>query len=148
MVNSVVLVGRITRDLELKRSSSGVAVLGFTLAVDDSRKNPDGSRKANFIPCTAIGNSAELIDRYCSKGSLIAVSGQIQSRQFQTRDGQNRTSIDVLVSNFTFCGAKSSQNGDNESLSQGNNNSYQADNSSDDVMDYSQIDLADDDLPF
>lgn len=147
MINSVVLVGRITRDLEIRRGASGVGVLPFTLAVDDARKTADGNRATNFIPCKAFGNSADLIAKYCRKGSLIAVSGTLQSSTFERRDGTKATSIEVNVNNFTFCGAKTSQtSGDNTFVNDGENQGFTSDNSDD--TDYGNIQLADDDLPF
>ncbi len=152
MINRVVLVGRITKELEIRRGVSGVGVLPFTLAIDSVRKDAQGNRMTNFIPCRAIGNTAEIMERYCTKGSLVAVDGYIQSSRYEKRDGTSATSIEVVVQSMTLCdNRKSAQKMEDNSFSQvdGNTSGYQSDiNNNVDDTDYSQMDLADDDLPF
>ncbi len=153
MINRVVLVGRITRELEIRRSTSGVAILPFTLAIDSVRKDPQGNRMTNFIPCRALGNIAETIEKYCTKGSLIAVEGYIESSRYERRDGTSASSLDVFVQAMTLCdNRKNTQRNSEDSISQlnGNTSGYEPDTTENetDNTDYSQMDLADDDLPF
>lgn len=99
--NSVTLVGRITKDLELRNTTSGTNVLGFTLA------NNGRNDQVSYIDCVAFNKSAELIDQYCSKGSQLAVSGRLQQRSYDAKDGSKRYVTEVIVNDFQFLGGKS-----------------------------------------
>lgn len=146
MINRVIIVGRIVNDLELKRSSSGFAFLSFTVAVDENRKDENGERKTNFIPVKVLGKLAETIEKYFKKGRMIGVDGSLSVSRFDRRDGTKGTRIEVLMSDFTFC---DSTKANNDSISQDNGSSgYEPDLDSDEEIDYSKLDLADDDLPF
>ncbi len=150
MINRVVLLGRITRDPELRRSQSGVAIVPFTIAVDGLRKDSEGNRITNFIPCRALGQTAEILAKYTVKGSLIAIEGYLQTSRFERRDGSMASSMDVVVSSLTLCDSrnKNTQKGSaNFPIDEPSNEPSFNDDSNSDV-DYSQMDLADDDLPF
>lgn len=96
-INRVVLVGRLTRDPELKYTPSGVPVAHFTVAVDRNQApNAQGEKETDFIPCVAWQKSAEFAANYLQKGRLVGVDGRIQVRRYQTQDGQNRTFTEVV----------------------------------------------------
>lgn len=148
MINRVILVGRITKEPELRTTASGINVLSFTLAFDNKNKNADGTRGSSFINCTAWRNNADIIAKYCHKGSQIGIDGSLQERKYQRRDGTNASVIEVVVNEIALLGSKSSSstyNSQPEPASQG----YVADEEPvDDVMAGGDGDLADDDLPF
>lgn len=148
MINRVILVGRITKEPELRTTASGINVLSFTLAFDNKNKNADGTRGSSFINCTAWRNNAGIIAKYCHKGSQIGIDGSLQERKYQRRDGTNASVIEVVVNEVALLGSKSSSstyNSQPEPASQG----YVADEEPvDDVMAGGDGDLADDDLPF
>ena len=87
MVNRVVLVGRLTRDPELRKTPTGVSVASFTLAVDNTRKNPDGTRGTCFLNCTVFREQGENLVKFCRKGSLVGVDGSLNQRNFVRQDG-------------------------------------------------------------
>ena len=102
MLNHVTIMGRLTNDVELRRINSGKAVASFTIACD----KPGKDNGASFIPCVAWEKTGEFINQYFSKGSAIALEGRIESRQYETRDGQKRTVLELVVSQAHFCGKK------------------------------------------
>lgn len=104
MINSVVLMGRIVNDLELKTTQSGLSVVSFRIAVD--RKYSKGEKQTDFFDVVAWRNQAEFICKYFHKGSLIALEGELQTRSFQTKDGTNRTVTEVLANNVSFTGER------------------------------------------
>ncbi|HHX40912.1 MAG TPA: single-stranded DNA-binding protein [Armatimonadetes bacterium] len=96
-LNRVVLIGRLTRDPELKYTPSGLPVANFTLAVDRNQApNAQGEKETDFIPCVAWRQQAEFAANYLGKGRLVAVEGRIQVRKWQTQDGQTRWSTEVI----------------------------------------------------
>jgi single-strand DNA-binding protein len=102
-MNKVVLIGRLTRDPELKfTAGSGVAVATFTLAVDRKFKNKEGQKEADFINIVAYSKPAEIIANYMKKGRLIAVSGRIETRTYEGNDGQKKYYTDVVLEDFQF----------------------------------------------
>ena len=103
-MNNVNLTGRITKDPELKTTPSGKNYLMFIIAVDRGYKDAQGNKQSDFIPCVAWNSQADFIGKYVKKGNLIEVTGQIQSRNYQTQSGENRVLIEVVldsVSNLT-----------------------------------------------
>lgn len=106
MLNRVVLMGRLVADPELKTTNTGISVTSFRIAVDRSYVKAGAERQADFFDIVAWRSSAEFVCRNFSKGSLIAVDGQLQSRQYQTKDGQNRTAIEVVADNISFTGER------------------------------------------
>lgn len=102
-MNKVILIGRLTRDPELKfAAGSGVAVTTFTLAVDRNFKNKEGQREADFINMVAYGKLAETLANYLKKGKLIAASGRIETRTYEGNDGQKKYYTDVVIEDFQF----------------------------------------------
>ena len=102
MLNHSVIMGRFVRDPEIRRTNSGKAVTSFTIACD----KPGRDSGASFIECVAWEKTAEFIDNYFTKGSAIIVEGRLESRQYETKDGQKRTVTEVVVSQAHFCGKK------------------------------------------
>lgn len=102
MINNVVLVGRITKDIDLRMSESGKVYTNFTLAVNRAFKGQDGQQQADFISCKTFNKQAENLARYCGKGSLIAVVGNIQVSNFQGKDGNTIYRTEVIANNIQF----------------------------------------------
>ena len=106
MINRVVLVGRMTRDPELRRTSSGAAVTGFSLAINRNYQSASGEQQTDFINCVVWNKVAENVERYCSKGSLVGIEGRIQSRQYDVQDGTKRTVVEVVCDSVQFLETK------------------------------------------
>lgn len=106
-INNVTLMGRLTADAELKNTQSGVSVVNFTIAVDRKYQPSGEEKKANFIDCVAWRGTAEFISKYFGKGQMIAIEGEIQTDSYTDKDGNNRKKTEIVVSNASFCGAKS-----------------------------------------
>ena len=103
MLNHIVLMGRLVRDPELRYTQANVPVASFRIAVDRDFGGRDGSeRQADFIDCVAWRQTGEFVSKYFRKGSMIVVSGRLQSRKWQDRDGNNRTSWEVSADNVYF----------------------------------------------
>lgn len=112
MLNKIVIMGRLTRDPELRYTQSQTPVASFTVAVDRDYKNADGSRGTDFIDCVAWRQGGEFISRYFRKGSMIVVAGSLQSRQWTDRDGNKRTAWEVNVENSYFGESKREDRGE------------------------------------
>lgn len=112
MLNKIFIMGSLTRDPELRRTQNGTAVTSFTLAVDRDFKNADGTKDTDFIDVVAWRNTAEFVSKYFSKGRMIVVSGSLQSRKWQDRNGQNRISWEVIADNVYFGDSKRDSAGD------------------------------------
>ena len=97
-LNRVVLVGRLTRDPEMRTTTNGNKVANFGLAVDRQRKSQDG-QDVDFFNVSAWGNSAEFVANYLTKGRLVAVDGRLQTRKYTTQDGQNREVVEIVADN-------------------------------------------------
>ena len=104
--NGVHIMGRITRDLELRHTQSGTAVCQFCVAVTRSFKDANGEYQSDFIDCVAWRNSAEFIIKYFSKGAMIALDGELQTRNYTDKDGNKRKATELLVSSAAFTGEK------------------------------------------
>lgn len=106
MINRVVLTGRLTRNPELKTTQSGLAVATFNLAVNRQYAGADGQRTADFISCVIWRKSAENFCNFTSKGSLVGIDGQIQTRTYDNKDGQRVYVTEVVVDNFALLESK------------------------------------------
>lgn len=106
MINNSVLMGRLTATPELRQTASGVSVTSFTLAVERSFVKQGEERQADFIDCVAWRNTAEFVTRYFEKGSMIAVVGSIQTRNYEDKNGNKRKATEIVVDNASFCGSK------------------------------------------
>lgn len=123
MVNNVVLVGRLVRDVDLRQTSTGKMMTYFTLAVNRNFKNEQEEQAADFIGCVAFDKKAENMARFLSKGSLISVEGRISTRNFQGNDGKTVYVTEVVASNITFLESKKQQ-GNTTQYGQVQNSSY------------------------
>ena len=109
MLNHIVIMGRLTRDPELRSTQSGVSVASFTVAVDRDFGGRDGGEKqTDFIDCVAWRQTGEFVSKYFHKGSMIVVSGRLQSRKWQDREGNNRTNWEIQADNVYFGESRSS----------------------------------------
>jgi single-strand DNA-binding protein len=111
-INKVIISGNLTRDPELRATTSGMPVLGFGVAVNDRRKNQNTGEwedYPNFIDCTMFGARAEGVSRFLSKGSKVAIEGKLRWSQWE-RDGQKRSKIEVIVDEIEFLTARSENN--------------------------------------
>ncbi len=110
MLNHITLMGRMTRDPELRYTQSGTAVASFSLAVErDFGSRDGGERQTDFIDCVAWRQTGEFVSKYFSKGSMTAVSGRLQIRDWNDREGNKRRSAEVVVDNVYFCESKKSR---------------------------------------
>ena len=114
MLNKFIAMGRLTAHPELKTTTSGTSVTSFTLAVDRNYTAKGDTRKTDFIKCVAWRNTAEFISKYFKKGKLMAIEGELQSRDYEDRDGNKRTAWEVIVSNAYFGGDKSESSNDED----------------------------------
>lgn len=105
-MNKVILMGRLTRDPELKQTNSQISVTNFSLAVDRRFKTQNGERETDFFDCVAWRGTAEFVAKYFSKGSRILVSGTLQSRTWEDQNGQNRKQVEVVVDETEFADSK------------------------------------------
>ena len=117
MLNHIVLMGRLTRDPELRRTGSGVAVASFTLAVDRDYAAQGAERETDFIDIVAWRGTAEFVEKYFSKGRMIVVAGRLQIRNWQDKEGNKRRSAEVVADNVYF-GDSKRDNADGGSFNQ------------------------------
>lgn len=144
MINSVNLTGRLTRDPELRVSQSDIAIGNFTLAVNRTFTDRNGDRQADFINCVAFKKTAELLKQYVSKGSQIGVTGRLQSRSYENKEGQRVYVTEVVVENLVFLDTKS----DNAQQSTNNYNQQSNVSVGQNPFGNSTSDITDEDLPF
>ncbi len=145
MVNNVVLVGRITRDPELRHSASGSAVCSFSLAINRNFKNQAGEYEADFVNCVAFNQTANLMEQYVNKGQLISVQGRLQSRSYDDNTGRKVYVTEVVCNTVSFLESKRSMDNsasipDMSSPAPQTNQTFE----SQDV----DVSIDDDDLPF
>lgn len=166
-MNKVILIGRLTRDPEMRTTPSGVATTSFSIAVQRNYANAQGDREADFINCVAWRKQAENIAKYCTRGSQVAVDGRIQTRNYDAQDGTKRYVTEVIADNVSFLGGRSTSS---ESSSYAANNYNNVSNTNDSMSSNnfggsndivttnlsedpyanmgSEVALSDDDLPF
>lgn len=111
MLNHIVLMGRLTRDPELRRTQSGTAVASFALAVDRDFKGQDGEKETDFIDIVAWRNTAEFVSKYFTKGRMAVVEGRLQIRPWTDKDGNKRRSAEVVAGNVYFGDSKRDSDG-------------------------------------
>lgn len=145
-LNRVVLVGRLVRDPEMRKTNSGAAVTSFTIAVDKpGRVENNQDRAASFIACTCWNKTAENVAKFCKKGYLVGVDGRLNQRSYEDKMGQKRSVTEVIAESVQFLSEKNRGNDDTPVSS----SPYSNDDS---VRDYSDshegIDGTDDDMPF
>ncbi len=132
MINKAILMGRLTRDPELRHTGTGKPVCSFTVAID----NRHGEDKTDFINCVAWNKTAEFVSKYFSKGKMIIVIGRISTRSWEGQDGKRCYATDVIANEVSFGESKRAQEGSEQS---------NLENFSDD---FEPLDMDDDDLPF
>ena len=106
MINNVVLVGRLTKDIDMRYTQSGTAVASFSLAVERNFKNAQGERETDFINCVIWRKAAENFARFTRKGSLVGIEGSIQTRNYENNQGQRVYATEILVDNFSLLESK------------------------------------------
>ena len=106
MLNKIFLMGRLTRDPELRRTQSGTAVTSFSLAVDRDFKSQSGEKETDFIDVVAWRSTAEFVAKYFTKGRMAVVEGRLQIREWKDKDGNNRRSAEVVAENIYFGDSK------------------------------------------
>lgn len=170
MINRVVLVGRLTRDTELRYTTSGNAVGTFSLAVNRQFTNDKGEREADFINCVIWRKAAENFANFTGKGAQVAVEGRLQTRNYENKDGQRVYVTEVVVDNFSLLESRAEseqrrqangeatqaqQNSGNvfgqptqQNTTQGQNNPFGAPSSNDPFGGGQELDITDDNLPF
>ena len=130
MLNHIVVMGRLTRDPELRRTGSGIAVTSFTVAVDRDFPNKEsGERETDFIDCVAWRQTGEFISKYFTKGRMIVVDGRLEMRDWTDKDGNKRTSAEIVVANAYFGDSKRDSDGGSNASYGGNSyggNTYSA----------------------
>lgn len=109
MLNKIIIMGRLVRDPELRRTQSGTAVTSFRLAVDRDYKAEDGSKQADFFDVVAWRSTAEFVSKYFSKGRMAVVDGRLQSRPWTDKDGNKRVSIEIVADSVYFGDSKRSE---------------------------------------
>ncbi len=120
MLNHIVIMGRLVRDPELRRTGSGIAVASFRVAVDrDFAPKDGGERKADFIDCVAWRQTGEFVSKYFTKGRMIVVDGRLEMRDWTDKDGNKRTSAEIVADNVYFGDSK--RDGDSAGASYGGN---------------------------
>lgn len=158
MINRTVLVGRLTKDPELRYTPNGVAVASFTIACDRPFTNQQGEREADFIRCVVWRRPAENVANYLKKGSLAGVEGRIQTRSYDDNDGRRVFITEVVADRVQFLEPKSSRSsGQGSAEPYGGGNQNQSQNQPQNQSPYGDdpfandgkpIDISDDDLPF
>ena len=114
MLNQIIIMGRLTRDPELRRTGSGVAVTSFTVAVDREFAQKDsGEKETDFIDCVAWRQTGEFVEKYFAKGRMAVVAGRLQIRNWNDKDGNKRRSAEVIVENIYFADSKKESGGSN-----------------------------------
>lgn len=102
MLNRITIMGRITKDIDLKYTQSNTAVVSFSLACERDMKDKDGKRQTDFIDCVAWRNTAEFVSKYFQKGSMAVVSGRLQNKEWTDKNGNRRVQAEILVENIYF----------------------------------------------
>ena len=148
MINRVVLVGRITKDIELKQTQTGVSVASFTLAVNRTFKK-EGQLDADFVPVVVWRKQAENVVRYVGKGSLVGVEGRLQTRSYDAADGSKRFVMEVVANSVQFLDSRNQSENETPKTT---NKSNQRQPAMQDEMNFdfddNTFDISDDDLPF
>lgn len=160
MINRVVLVGRLTKDVELRYTPSGVAMARFTLAVNRTFSNQQGEREADFINCVVWRKQAENAANYLKKGSLAGVEGRIQTGSYEGQDGKRVYTTDVVADSVQFLEPRSSSGNREQGEQTTSQQSSSTQNHTSNQQNYTRVDenpfsnssgpieVSDDDLPF
>ncbi len=145
MLNHIVIMGRLTRDPELRHTQSGTPVASFSLAVDRDFGSRDGEKQTDFIDVVAWRNTAEFVSKYFAKGRMAVVSGRLQIRDWTDKEGGKRRSAEVVAENIYFGDSKKSEAGNDRSSSMSPGGGYSAPVQG---SDFAELDEDDGELPF
>ena len=149
MFNHVVLIGRLTRDPESRKTSTGLTVVSFSVAVNDSSsKGPNGERNTLFMDCSIFGTRAENVAKFVRKGSLVAVSGRLNQRKYTNRDNQQVTVIETIADNVDFLEPKSANGATPDASIRQQAPAQDYSDEAADSGNLDGIDVVSDDLPF
>ena len=152
MLNKVILIGRTTRDVDFRRTSTGTPVATFTLALDNRYVLKDGKPTTDFINCVAWNKTAETMDKYVKKGMLIAVEGRLQTRNYENKDGNRVYVTEVVCDNMRMLENRNSSNTSTylEDYEPSNNGYQKDENNESEVKDTNSVEfnISEDDLPF
>lgn len=118
MLNLVAIMGRLVADPQMRQTNTGKNVASIRVAVDRSFSSSTGQRQADFFDVVVWDRSAEFVCKYFQKGSMIAIDGRLQSRQYQDKTGANRTAIEIVAQNINFCGSKGGDGSNSSAPSQ------------------------------
>lgn len=146
-MNKVILIGRLTKDPELRTTASGVSVCGFTIAVNRRFKNADGNYDADFISCVAWRQQADFLTKYFTKGRMVGLVGSIQTRTYEDKDGKKVYITEVAADEIHFVDSKASS-GDSRQSAPASQSSAPAMPSTDEGDGFIPMPPGDDDLPF
>lgn len=148
-MNKAIIIGRLTRDPEMRTTGSGINSTSFTVAVSRNYANQNGERETDFINCVAWRKQAENIAKYCTKGTQVAVEGRIQTRSYDAQDGTKRYVTEIIADNVTFLGRSGATSASENNYVGAGNDIATTDISEDPFKDFgSEVALSDDDLPF
>ena len=149
MLNKAILIGRLTKDPELRSTSNNISVTSFTIAVDRNFTNQQGERETDFIPVVAWRSLAETCARYLTKGRLVAVSGRMQVRSYEGNDGLKRYITEVVADEVQFLERNPNSGGaPGNAPIPGSGNSKPTGNGASEPDGFSPLDVDDDELPF
>ena len=146
MLNVITMVGRLTRDPELRRTNSGTSVGAFTIACDDSRKGPNGEKQAVFIDCTLFGKQSETLVKFFKKGNLIGITGHLSQRKYVNRQNVEVRATEIIVDRIEFVDSAKDRGVDNSGYTP--DVSVSDNDPSSEGRNLDAIDVVDDDLPF
>ena len=147
MINSVNLTGRLTRDPELRKTQSDIAITNITLAVNRTFSDANGERQADFINCVLFRKTAEIAQQYLRKGNLVGVTGRLQSRSYENKDGQRVFVTEVVVENLAFLESKQ-QSQDSNLQAQQYNQPQVRNGQQENPFASGSVEITDADLPF
>ncbi len=153
MINRTVLVGRLTKDPEVRYTSSNIAYARFTIAVNRTFAGPNGEREADFIQCIAWRRQAENLARFVRKGSLVGVEGRIQTGSYDDKDGIRKYTTDVVCDSVQFLEPKNQDDSESNYIPRdpreyNNNKTYKQEGPVERKQNTPSIDVSEDDLPF
>ena len=138
MLNHITAAGRLTKDPELRRTQNGVAVASFTIACDRDIKDASGNKQTDFIDCVAWRNTAEFVYKYLTRGRMVIVSGRLQMREWTDKNGNKRRNAEILAESVYFGDSKraveNTEKNETEESAQ--------------TVDFDQVEIDDDELPF
>lgn len=148
MLNTAIIMGRLTADPELRTTNTGIAVTTFTVAVDRRYQKAGEEKQTDFINVVAWRQTAEFVSRYFQKGSMIAVRGSIQTRRYEDNNGNKRTAVEIVADEVSFCGSKAETGtGSRQAMEQPARTQPAASFATGSADDFEEIPISDD-LPF